>query len=211
MTAPRRLSAPQLHTLRAMRPALCALLLLAPLPCLVGCSPGSRSHARFDGAVLPPGVRAHEFTLTAQDGRSVSLRDSHGRVRMLAFLSSSKRGSLLVAQQMRGALDELSAPRADVSTLIVSIDPSDTRARIERFLKASALGGRAQYLTGSPAQLRAIWKAYGVLPASAGEAAFLSSTPILLVDRAGIERVGFPVEQLTPEGLAHDLRALLAG
>jgi len=58
--------------------------------------------------------------------------------------------------------------------------------------------------------MRAIWKAYGVVPASAGEASFLSSTPILLVDRDGIERVGFPVEQLTPEGLAHDLRALLA-
>jgi protein SCO1 len=197
-----------------------ALLLLALLPlagCSSGCSSGgsarsSGSGARFDGAVFPPDLHAHGFTLTDQNGMSVSLESYRNHVRLLAFLSASKRGSLLVAQQIRGALDELGAPdSARVATLIVSIDPRDTPTHVKRFLNAASLEGRVEYLTGPPPRLRATWKAYGIVPASAGEGAFLASTPILLVDRSGVERVGFAVEQLTPEGLAHDLRALLSG
>ena len=31
---------------------------------------------------------------------------------------------------------------------------------------------------------------------------------VVLLDRAGRQRVGFPFDKLTPEGLAHDLRRL---
>lgn len=185
-----------------------ALALIAALA-LSGCSSG-KPPVSFDGALLPPGVRAHPFTLTSQDGRRVSLQESGGRVRLLAFLSASRRSSLLVAQQIRGALDELGSQSKQLATLIVSIDSGDSRAQIERFLSEASLGGRiVGYLSGPPSVLRAVWKAYGVVPASAGETAFFASSPILLVDRAGIERVGFPVEQLTPETLAHDLRLLI--
>lgn len=176
---------------------------------LSACSSTQQHTTTFDGATFPPGLQAHAFTLTDQNAESVSLEGSRGRVRLLAFLSASKRGSLLVAQQIRGALDELTSDASRLTVLIVSTDPSDTHARVERFLEEAGLTGRAQFLTGPADTLRTLWKAYGVVPASAGEAAFLSSTPIFLVDRAGVERVGFPVEQLTPEGLAHDLRALL--
>lgn len=177
---------------------------------LSACSSTKQHTTTLDGAVLPPGLRAHPFTLVDQNAESVSLEGSRGRVRLLAFLSASTRGSLLVAQQIRGALDELSAGEASrLTVLIVSADASVTHARVERFLDEAGVAGRAHFLTGPPATLRALWKAYGIVPASAGETAFLSSTPIFLLDGAGIERVGFPVEQLTPEGLAHDLRALL--
>jgi hypothetical protein len=33
---------------------------------------------------------------------------------------------------------------------------------------------------------------------------------VLLIDRHGRQRIGFPVQQLTPEGLAHDIRRLQA-
>lgn len=178
---------------------------------LSACSSTKPHTTTLDGATLPPGLHARAFTLTDQNAESVSLEGSRGRLRLLAFLSASKRGSLLVAQQIRGALDELGAGQASrLAALIVSTDRSTSHAQVERFLQEAGLAGRVRFLTGPPAQLRAIWKAYGVVPASAGDAAFLASTPIFLVDRAGIERVGFPVEQLTPEGLAHDLRALLA-
>jgi protein SCO1/2 len=177
---------------------------------LSACSSTKPHSTTLDGATLPPGLRAHAFALTDQNAESVSLEGSRGRVRLLAFLSASKRGSLLVAQQIRGALDELGAGDSSrLTVLVVSTDRSVVHAQIERFLQEAGLAGRVRFLTGPPDRLQAIWKAYGVVPASTGEAAFLSSTPILLIDRTGIERVGFPVEQLTPEGLAHDLRALL--
>jgi protein SCO1/2 len=31
---------------------------------------------------------------------------------------------------------------------------------------------------------------------------------VLLIDQRGRQRIGFPVDQLTPEGLAHDIRRL---
>jgi cytochrome oxidase Cu insertion factor (SCO1/SenC/PrrC family) len=34
------------------------------------------------------------------------------------------------------------------------------------------------------------------------------STFVLLIDRRGYERVGFAADQLTPEDLTHDIRAL---
>lgn len=183
-----------------------ALLLAVALS---ACSSTKQRTIPFEGAMLPPGLRAHAFALADQNAESVSLEGSRGRVRLLAFLSASRRGSLLVAQQIRGALDELAGDASRLTVLIVSADRFVTHMQIERFLEQAGLSGRVQFLTGPPARLRAIWKTYGVVPASAGEAAFLASTPIFLLDRAGIERVGFPVEQLTPEGLAHDLRALL--
>jgi protein SCO1/2 len=34
------------------------------------------------------------------------------------------------------------------------------------------------------------------------------STFVILIDKRGLERVGFAADQLTPEGLAHDIRVL---
>jgi protein SCO1/2 len=33
---------------------------------------------------------------------------------------------------------------------------------------------------------------------------------VLLIDKQGRQRIGFPVDQLTPEGLVHDIRKLEA-
>jgi cytochrome oxidase Cu insertion factor (SCO1/SenC/PrrC family) len=170
-------------------------------------SVGAPSVTGFDGALLPGNPRPHEFTLTDQYGRRVSLREERGRVTILTFLYTASRTTApLIAQQIRGALDEL--PR-DVPALAVSVDPlGDTPARVRAFLRGSSLSGRLEYLTGTPAQLRAVWRAYAVVPASAGAVAYERSAFVVLLDKAGAERVDFPVEELTPEALAHDVRRL---
>jgi protein SCO1/2 len=180
-------------------------------------STGAPSASGFDGAALPARARAHELTLTdllapagPAGGRLVSLSSYRGQVVVVAFLYSTCGSTcIVIAQQIRGALDELSRP---VPVLIVSADPSaDAPARVRRFLAQVSLTGRVHYLTGSPAQLRAVWRAYGVTPASAGRAAFDNFASVFLIDPSGYERVIFGVEQLTPEGLAHDIRKLQAG
>ncbi|MGH2855242.1 MAG: SCO family protein [Solirubrobacteraceae bacterium] len=170
-------------------------------------SAGALSATGFDGALLPGNLRPREFTLTDQYGRRVSLHDFRGRVTILTFLYTASRTTApLIAQQVRGALDEL--PR-DVPALAVSVDPAgDTPARIRAFLRRNSLTGRLRYLTGTPAQLRAAWRAYAVVPASAGAAAYERGAFVVLLDRAGAERVDFPLEELTPEALAHDVRRL---
>jgi protein SCO1 len=163
--------------------------------------------AGFDGAALPGNVAAPGFTLTDQDGRSVSLSGYRGHVTVLAFLySTCGAACVVIAQQIRGALDELPAP---VPVLIVSADPAaDTPAHVSRFLAQVSLSGRVQYLTGTRAQLRRVWRAYRVTPASAGRKAFAQYASVLLLDRDGDEHVLFQEEQLTPESLAHDIGRL---
>ncbi len=42
----------------------------------------------------------------------------------------------------------------------------------------------------------------------AGGTAFEHSAYVVLMDAKGVQRVGWPVDKVTPEGLAHDLRLL---
>jgi protein SCO1 len=165
------------------------------------------SDSGFDGAALPAEPRPHEFTLTDQSERMVSLSEFRGQVTILAFLYSTCGAScILIAQQIRGALDELPRP---VPVLIVSADPgADSPGRVGRFLAQVSLTGRVHYMTGPIGALRAIWRAYGVVPASAGRTAFDRFASVLLLDHSGRARVIFQAEQLTPEALAHDIRKL---
>jgi protein SCO1/2 len=199
--------------------ALLALALAGALAACAGCgsSGGSPSTPAADappadgfyGGLLPAGLRPHPFTLTDQYGRHVSLSRFRGRIAILAFLYSTSQPAALIAQQIRGALDELEPETPPVTALAISVDPAaDTPARVRAFLRATGLSGRLQYLTGSPAQLRAVWRAYRVVPASAGAGAYERGAFVLLLDSTGAERVELSLEELTPEALAHDVRRL---
>ncbi|HEY2632848.1 MAG TPA: SCO family protein [Solirubrobacteraceae bacterium] len=189
----------------AVTTALLALALVGGVA-FAGCGTGggAKQPASFDGAAYPPGIAAPSFTLHDNQGHVVSLSDYRGKVVVLTFLSSDCRTCTLVAQQIRGALDELSSP-AGVGAIFVSTDPgADTPTHVARFLGSASLTGRAVFLTGSQQQLKAVWHSYRV---TSGE----DGITVLLIDRAGVERVGFGIEQITPEGLSHDIRRLLLG
>ncbi len=209
------------HRPRLLIPAISGLLLLAAVifAILAGSSgnssggsrsPGTAAGSGFDGAALPGGVAAPPFTLTDPSGHRVSLRSLRGRPVLIAFPYTHCRNScILIAQQIRGALDELSSPPA---VLLVSADPAgDTPARIRSFLGRVSLAGRASYLTGTASQLERVWRAYRVTPSSAGSAAYGKYATVLLIDSAGQERVLYGPEQLTPEALSHDIRKLQSG
>lgn len=164
--------------------------------------------ADLSGSELPPGLRAHDFTLTDQNGKAVSLSDYRGQVVILTFISSScPRVCVVVAQQIRGALDELSQ---HVPVLAISTDPSaDSRARTDRFLSEVSLSGRMEYLSGPAARLSSIWRAYGIASADVHEVHVSDANAlVLLVDRQGLERVSFSLEELTPEALSTQVRKL---
>jgi protein SCO1/2 len=151
--------------------------------------------------MYPPGILAPGFTLHDQRGRSVSLSDYRGKVVVLTFLSSDCRACTLAAQQIRGALDELGAS-PQVSTIFVSTGArADTPARVMRFLSATSLAGRTVFLSGTRQDLEPVWRAYRVSRAE-------DAVTVLLIDRTGAERVAFGLEQITPEGLSHDIRLL---
>jgi protein SCO1 len=130
---------------------------------------------------------------------------------VIAFLySRCGAPCVLIAQQIRGALDELG--ERPVPVAIISADPAgDDAAAVRRFLATVSLSGRVHYLSGSEAQLSPVWRAYGVRPASAGRGTFAKYAMVRLLDPKGRERVLYGAEQLTPDALVHDIRKLRSG
>ena len=53
--------------------------------------------------------------------------------------------------------------------------------------------------------MRPVWRAYAIQPVTPK---IDHSTFVLLIDKRGLERIGFPADELTPEGLSHDIGVL---
>jgi protein SCO1/2 len=164
------------------------------------------SASGFAGAALPL-ARARDFTLADERGGVASSREYRGRTVVLAFLGTRCGAPCaVIAQQIRGALDALPAR---VPVLLVSVDPAaDTARAIARLLARSSLTRRARYLVGPAASLRAVWSSYRVPAPARGSAVFGRFAPVVLLDGDGRARVEYALEGLTPESLAHDIRAL---
>jgi protein SCO1 len=163
--------------------------------------------AGYEGALRPPGIPPAEFRMRDQDDRVATLREYRGDVVVVTFLYTTCEDTCpLVGQQVRGALDRLGR---DVPVLAVAVDPPrDTPASARRFLAEQKLAGRMRFLLGPDAQLRRQWKAYGIRPQGDG---FEHTAHVVLLDRRGVQRIGFPVAKLTPEALAHDVALLERG
>lgn len=182
---------------------------------IAGC--GSRvpsTKEQFDGAVFPAGVQAPNFQLPGLSGSPVSLSAERGYVVALVFMPGDCRTCLLVAEQIRGALDELeSHPHrsANVRTILISTDPAVAPERLHAFLAKNELLGRVSYLTAGEARLQPVWDAYHAVKPGSSRTSAEDAITVLLIDKLGTERVGFGIEQITPEGLSHDIRLLEAG
>jgi protein SCO1/2 len=108
-------------------------------------------------------------------------------------------------QQIRGALDDLGR---DLPVVGVSVDPAtDTPRLAKRFLVEQKMTGRMRYLLGSQAELAPVWRAFGVQPQTDGKE---HSAYVVVVDGQGRQRLGYPVSQLSVDGLAGDLERLSA-
>ena len=162
---------------------------------------------RFKGAVLPAGLAVPSFVLRDQDGARVSSASLRGRASVVMFLPT-RCGALclLTVNQVKGALDDLGRTPA---AFAISIDPAhDTPAAARAMLARTGMAGRMRFLLGTRRALAPVWRGFGVDPRHQrrGETARL-----VLTDPSGIQRVGFPIAEATPERIAHDLRILAAG
>jgi protein SCO1 len=160
--------------------------------------------SRFEGALMPRGVRAPDFTLRNQDGRPISMREFRGKPVIVTFLYTTCQDTCpLMAQTIRGALDQLGH---DVPAIAVAVDPPrDTPERARAFLVEQRALGRLDFVLGTRAELRPLWKGFAIRPQSLTQE---HQARITLVDRRGYQRVGYPGSQATPERLAHDVRLL---
>jgi protein SCO1 len=163
-------------------------------------SPGDR----FDGSIMPKGVRAPDFSLHDQDGHAVSMRALLGRPVIVTFLYTTCRDTCpTMAQTIKGALDDIGH---DVPSIAVAVDPPrDTPESAREFLLKQRMLGRLDFVLGTRPQLARVWKGFAIQPQLPHEE---HQARITLVDRRGFQRIGFPGDQATPERLAHDVELL---
>lgn len=163
-------------------------------------STGAVESGSFAGAIRPRTPPA-TFRLKDEEGRTVSVADYRGKPVVVTFLYTSCENECpTITQQIRGALDELGS---DVPVLAVSVDPGgDTPASARRFIAQQKMGGRMSFLLGTEKELQPVWRSFGIQPQTAGKE---HSGTVVVLAPDGTQAVGFPVSELTPEGLADDL------
>jgi protein SCO1/2 len=166
------------------------------------------------GNTAPPALPPQDFRLRDQDGHVARLAASRGKVTVVTFLYTTCKDTCpLVASQILGALDGLPGGGTDVPAYAVSVDPAhDTPTRARAFLLSRRLAGRMRFLLGDEQQLAPVWKQYAVQPqgVDASGEAYEHSARVVLIDKRGRQRIGFPIDQLTPAALTHDIARLQA-
>jgi protein SCO1/2 len=186
------------------------LLLLVMTLWLLAGAPGAQQRTNMDvtngfaGAIRPeipvrPLVAVHD-----ENGRPLTLPT--GDVTVITFLYTACEDACpTVGQQVRGMLDRLPD---DPAVIALSVDPlGDSQRSARAFLADQGLLGRAHFALGPPVALQRQWDYYGIAPQSKSSD---HSAQVILLDRTGRQRIGFPADKLTPEALAHDVEALRA-
>jgi protein SCO1/2 len=161
----------------------------------------------FAGSLLPDGVRAPAFELTDERGEPIAMSDFRGEPVIVTFLYTHCDDTCpATAQQVKGALDDLGH---EVPAIAIAVEPPrDTPASAQAFLSKQRMLGRMRFVLGTREELAPVWHGYAIRPQSVQVE---HQARIVLVDGRGLQRIGFPVDQATPERIAHDLRMLERG
>jgi len=159
-----------------------------------GTMSGSEARAAAGNPALDPGSSlgghpAPDITLLNQFGQRMSLHQFRGKVVILAFVDSECTTVCpLTTVSMVEARQLLGAAGGKVQLLGVDANPDATSvADVMAFSRAHAMVNQWDFLTGTPAQLTAVWRAYHIaVQIQAGQ---IDHTPALLViDPQGRER-----------------------
>jgi protein SCO1/2 len=174
---------------------------------------GALGAPAFRGGALDPARPAPEFALQGADGREFRLSRQRGQVVVMAFgytfcpdVCPPTLAEFAQVKQRLGPAEK------QVRFVFVTVDPErDTPDRLRVYTGAfdpSFLG-----LTGSPGQLEAMRKAYGVIarkqvvPGTSAAYLMDHSAFIYVVDREGRLRLMFPFG--TPvDDMTHDIKLL---
>ena len=150
---------------------------------------------------------APAIALRDQHRRRVSLRSLRGRTIVLMFEDSlCKQACPLEGKMTAAAIRQVPAalrPRV----IVVSVDPAgDTPRTIAIAVHKWRLPGNVSWLLGTRAELRRVWRAYGitVIPVRGD---IVHSTALYVIDRHGDERAGF-LMPFAPGLVARDLDKL---
>lgn len=189
--------------------ALAALLLLA------ACGAVAAESSGLKAGVFDPPRQAPEFSLKGSDGADFKLSRYRGKVVALGFgYTFCPDVCPTTLAELAQARKKLGADARDFQVIYVTVDPErDSAARLKTYLSAfddSFLGA-----TGTPEQLAAVRKAYGIsISKKTVEGHPYSylvhhSSFVYFIDREGRLRTMLPFGGRSVDDIAHDIRALL--
>ena len=127
-----------------------------------------------------------------------------GKPLIATFLYSHCKDTCPVeARLISSAVQELGHPTPVVA---FSVDPAhDTGASVHAFMTEQKVTAPIRWGLGTAKQLSPVWKGYAVTPQREDEE---HMARIVLIDKNGFQRIGYPLEQTTPDRIAHDMRML---
>jgi protein SCO1/2 len=166
----------------------------------------------FDGLAISPPAPAPLVSLRNYRGDQITLSDyqARGDTVLVTFLSTNCPAVCPgIASELHQAVAAIPADeRNRVRIVAISTDPShDTRARVSAFLRRYGLAGDAQYLTGSPAQLRPVWREWGLPTTRGGVDLSAANTVVYGIAPSGSVMTRYSAF-FTPQEIVHDVNRL---
>jgi cytochrome oxidase Cu insertion factor (SCO1/SenC/PrrC family) len=161
------------------------------------------------------GKPAPGFTLTDQFGHAVSLSSLHGHEVVMAFIDTRCTTVCpLTAAILRNALHRIGpAAAANVDLVAINANPTATRTSdVYRFSAENGMVHEWRFLTGSPSELKAIYKAYQVYVCVLHDGDVVHTWAIYVIDPTGRERLYFQtLDSDAGVTLSSETRAIMAG
>jgi len=164
--------------------------------------------ATLKAGTFDPPRAAPDFTLRGSDGSDLSLGRYRGKVVILFFgYTHCPAVCPTTLATLAGAYKRLGDDAKDLQVVYVTVDPDhDDVARLREYL--ANVNPAFRGATGSPAQLEAVRRDYGVFATKLEEGLFNHSSSTFLIDRAGMLRAMMPYGQPV-DAYVHDVRILL--
>jgi cytochrome oxidase Cu insertion factor (SCO1/SenC/PrrC family) len=143
-----------------------------------------------DGPAAPVDMPAPNFTLTNQNGQTVTLTSLRGKVVLLTFLDPvCVTDCPLIAQEFRQAGELLAGDTSHVELVAIDVNPLYYQTDYTReFDQQERLSGVSNwmYLTSSPSTLRQVYHAWGVPAETLPAGAMLGHSDLaFVVDQSG--------------------------
>jgi protein SCO1/2 len=170
------------------------------------------THLVLKAGVFDPPRAAPELALEASSGGKLSLANYRGKVVLLGFgFTSCPEVCPTTLAVLAQARKKLGAQGEQLQVVYVTVDPErDNAEQMRVYLRGfdpTFVGG-----TGTPAQLAAVRKDYGVMAERkkfGNSYTYAHSSSVYLIDRNGLLRGMMPYGHL-PDDYVHDVRALLS-
>ncbi len=156
---------------------------------------------------------APEFTLTAQNGKLVSLSGLRGKVVVVAFVYTNCPDACpLLTAKMAMLETRLGAHFGrNVAFVSITVDPErDSPEVLARYARTH--GGNVagwDFLTGSPGEIANVALGYGVVARKIERGTVDHALVTTIVDQRGIMRVQYLGTRFDPQEFLRDIRGLL--